>query len=180
MHPHPLFAYLLAWVCVWCLWIRSKEQYSSLEQITSLKALGDCMLSLSAVCIKTVSSEQKPELALQFFWTRRSEIVTYTIVQSCCGFLWIVLALEMGQLYPPTQPRFATPSDIWIIPHAVNFVHASLALFRPSYKTWSTTVRVMNNCSDVSHPSPTLCPQIMLHVFVIPPDNWCGALALAI
>jgi len=41
---------------------------SSLMQATSWKAFADCLLSLSAVCIKTVSSEQKPELALHFFW----------------------------------------------------------------------------------------------------------------
>jgi len=136
------------------------------------------MLSLPAVCIKDGQLGTEARTCIALFWTRRSEIVTYTSVQNCCGFLWIVLALEMGQLYPPTQPRFATPSDIWIIPRAVNFVAGSLALFRPSYKTWSTTVRVMNNCSDVSHPPPTLCPQIILYVFVSPSDNLCGVLAL--
>jgi hypothetical protein len=55
------------------------------------------------------------------------------------------------------------PQEIYgLFPHTLRHcTSASLVLFRPSYRTWGTTVRVMNNCTYVSYRPPIVCQQII-------------------
>jgi hypothetical protein len=70
-NSRPLFVHRLAYVFVWYLWIRFKEQYinvfPSVTQSTSWMPVAGRELSHSAVCVQTVRSEQKPELVFHFF-----------------------------------------------------------------------------------------------------------------
>jgi hypothetical protein len=107
---HPLFASRLACVFLWYLWVEATSRMPCTGYISSLS------LSAAAVCMKTASSEHKPELVFHFFADRESDSVLYTALHNWCGFLRIVLAFGMGQLCSPPQEiygLFPTPQTLY-------------------------------------------------------------------
>lgn len=82
---------------------------SSLMQATSWIAFRVCVLSLSAVCLKTVSAEQKPELALHFFMdTQKWD----SALQNCTKLLWFSAncsCIGSGSNVPATPTSFCHP-----------------------------------------------------------------------
>jgi hypothetical protein len=149
---------------------------SSLTQVISWMPFTGYILSRSpaAVCIKTASAEQKPELAFHFFGHGECDSTLYSYTKLMwfsvdCSCIWngsTLLSTPASLSHPRRYMDYS--------PHHRLCISATLVLFRPSYGKGGSTVRLMNNCSYMSYRSPSLYKQIIPPTcFVTPSDNKC-------